>query len=378
MDNKMDISDSVVRKKVQLQARGVRVPPELMDELEASYNAPAIRTGRMVLILEAPNGEPMPAFIVNGRRGATSALELAKKESGGFQVLAGGEPYADVSLIARPRFYDSLTADGIPRHKLAVIVGPGHLRSVVNQVCHYQQIGKPCKFCAVQHWWNANIKKASAEIAATVAMAVEEGVVKHVSLTTATLDTPGKGLEDLVQTAQLIHARTDVPLMLEFEPVEDPALLEKLLTEAKEAGVTTVSANIEVFTPELRAEVMPAKGLLPVETYINTWETARRIFGDNEVFTTAVVGAGDDDEALLKGVEMVASHGAMTFLVPHSPAIGAAYEDMEPPDADRMLALYEKAAEIHRQHSLDMCACGAGCVRGSGFSAIKDVSRFGI
>ena len=374
----MNISDSIVRKKVQLQARGVRVPPELMDELEASYNAPAIRTGRMVLILEAPNGEPMPAFIVNGRRGDTSALSLDRKASGGFQVLADDEPYADVSLIARPRFYDSLTADGTPRHKLAVIVGPGHMRSVVNQVCHYQQIGKPCKFCAVQHWWNANVKKASAAIAETVAMAVDEGVVQHISLTTATLDTPGKGLEDLVQTAQLIHARTDVPLMLEFEPLDDLSLLEKLLTEAREAGVTTVSSNIEVFTQSLRAKVMPAKGLIPVDTYVRTWETARRIFGANEVFTVAVVGAGDDDAALLKGVKMGASHGAMTFLVPHSPAIGAAYEDMEPPDAERMLYLYAKAAEIHRQHGLDICACEAGCVRGSGFSAIKDVSRFGI
>ena len=43
-----------------------------------------------------------------------------------------------------------------------------------------------------------------------------------------------------------------------------------------------------------------------------------------------------------------------------------------------MLPLYEKAAEIHKRYSLDMCACGAGCVRGSGFSAIKDVSRFGV
>jgi hypothetical protein len=42
-----------------------------------------------------------------------------------------------------------------------------------------------------------------------------------------------------------------------------------------------------------------------------------------------------------------------------------------------MLGLYEKAVRIHQQHGLDMCACTAGCVRGGGFSAIKDVARFG-
>ncbi len=64
----MNKLDPVVRKKAELQARGVRIPPELIAELETHYNAPAIRTGRMVLCLESPekNGELIPAFIVSG------------------------------------------------------------------------------------------------------------------------------------------------------------------------------------------------------------------------------------------------------------------------------------------------------------------------
>ena len=68
----------------------------------------------------------------------------------------------------------------------------------------------------------------------------------------------------------------------------------------------------------------------------------------------------------------------MTFLVPHSPAIGATYEDMEPPSADRMLSLYEQAVTIYEQYGLDLCVSQAGCVHGGGFSAIKDVARFGV
>jgi len=68
----------------------------------------------------------------------------------------------------------------------------------------------------------------------------------------------------------------------------------------------------------------------------------------------------------------------LTFLVPHSPAIGAAFEDMQPPDADRMLGLYKQAVEIYRRNGLDLCACTSGCIKGGGFSAIKDVARFGV
>jgi hypothetical protein len=43
-----------------------------------------------------------------------------------------------------------------------------------------------------------------------------------------------------------------------------------------------------------------------------------------------------------------------------------------------MLHLYDKASEIHRKYNLDLYACTAGCVKGGGFSGIKEVARFGV
>jgi radical SAM protein (TIGR04043 family) len=375
----MNRSDSLARKKAELQSRGVRIPPELLSELETKYNAPAIRTGRMVLCLDSPrmNGELIPAFIVNGKRASMSPLHLVKNGDG-YEVWMDDEKYTDISILPRPGFYEKITGSGVPMYKLAVMVGPGHIRSVINQNCFYHLIGKPCRFCAVQHWWDANIVKAPSDIADTVEVGVKEGLVKHVSLTTATLDTEGKGLESLVETARLIQARVKVSIMLEFEPIGNYSLLDSLLKEAKLAGVTTVSCNIECFNDSLRAKIMPMKGRIPVTTYIKTWEKCLEIFGKNEVFTVAIVGIGDNNASILHGVEMAASHGVMTFLVPHSPAIGAAYEDMEAPSAERMLLLYERAVATYKKYGLDLCASQAGCVRGGGFSAIKDVARFGV
>jgi radical SAM protein (TIGR04043 family) len=371
---------STVRVKVELQSRGVRIPTGLVDELEKEYNAPAVRSGRLVLCLDSPegNGMLMPVFIVNGRRGAASPYKLVLEKTGGFAIITEGVKYADVTILPRPAFYDARTPSGVPRHKLAVIVGPGHVRSVVNQRCHYQQTGRACRFCAVQRWWDSGIEKGAEDIADTIVMAVEEGVARHVSLTTATLDTPGKGLEQLVAAARLIRRKTSVPMMLEFEPIEDFSLLDSLLREAREAGVTTVSCNIECFDERLRPGIMPAKGLIPVKTYRQTWHKCLYIFGRGQVFTVAVAGTGETDVSLLAGIEMAASVGVMTFLVPHSPAEGAVFEDMVAPDAGRMLSLYQRAAAIFRAHGLDPNASSAGCVRGGGFSAIKDVYNFGV
>ncbi len=371
---------SVVRIKAELQSRGIQIPTDLVDELEKEHNAPAVRSGRLVLCLESPegNGTLISVFIVNGRRGSASPYALVRNEAGGFEIRAEGEKYADVTVLPRPSFYSTKTSVGIPRHKLAVIVGPGHLRSVVNQRCHYQQTSRACRFCAVQRWWDSGIEKAAADIAETVAMAVEEGAARHVSLTTATLDTPGKGLEQLVEIARLINKRVPVPIMLEFEPISDFSLLDDLLFEARNAGVTTVSSNIECFDEELRPKVMPVKGLIPFDIYRKTWRKCLDIFGREQVSTVAIAGIGETDASLLKGIEIAASEGVMTFLVPHSPAIGAEFEDMAAPDAGRMLFLYEWVASIFRKYGLDPNISVAGCVRGGGFSAVKDVYNFGV
>jgi hypothetical protein len=51
---------------------------------------------------------------------------------------------------------------------------------------------------------------------------------------------------------------------------------------------------------------------------------------------------------------------------------------MTAPTADRMLSLYSRAVAIYGRYGLDLQASRAGCVRGGGFSAIKDVAGFGI
>lgn len=373
-------SNSVARIKAEFQEKGIRIPPELIPELESCYNAPAISTGRFVLCLESPDGkgELIPVFIVNGKRAEASPFSLKKKNDGQYVVQKDNAAYSDIIFIRRPQFYSKITSGNVPMHKVAVIVGPGHLRSVANQRCVYQQIGQPCKFCAVQYWWNAVSVKQSAQIAETAEAGFQEDVIQHASLTTATLDTPDRGLANLVETAGLIHSRTGLSIMLEFEPLTDHALLQDWLLKAKKSGVTTVSINIECYDEQLREDIMPAKGKIPVNEYLQNWEICLDIFGKNQVSTVAVVGIGEKDQITLKGVEMAASHGVMTFLVPHSPAVGAVYADLPPPGAERMLRLYHNSVNIFHNYGLDLCSVKAGCIRGGGFSAIKDVARFGI
>ncbi|MFC1902007.1 hypothetical protein ACFLX3_03675, partial [Chloroflexota bacterium] len=120
----------------------------------------------------------------------------------------------------------------------------------------------------------------------------KEGKAKHVTLSTGTKLSPGKGLEDLVEAARLIHERVNMTKTLNFEPLTDYALLESLLREGREAGATTALCNIECFDESMREDIMPMKGKNSIDNYKRVWEKCVNTFDHNEVYTMAIAGTG--------------------------------------------------------------------------------------
>jgi biotin synthase-related radical SAM superfamily protein len=237
---------------------------------------------------------------------------------------------------------------------IAVIGEPDHLRSVLNQRCGYQQLGKACKFCAVESWWAGYTDKSPRHVAEVAAAAYQEGMAKHVTLSTGTKLSPGKGLEDLIETARLISEQASVTMTLNFEPLTDYSLLESLLLEGRKAGATTALCNIECFQEDLREDIMPLKGKNSIEDYIKVWKKCVDIFEHNEVYTMVIAGLGESDESILRGVELAASVGVVASIVPHTPMIKAAYENMAPPAVSRMLYLYEEALPLYEKYGLKL------------------------
>ena len=343
------------RKKTELQAHGVIVPPELQEELERDWNAPAIKRGRFVFLLEQPPmGLYTTVLIINGKFSAKSPYHVAKSTSGGYEIRKNGEKFTDIAMMPRPAYYDMTTSDGVPMSDVAVIGEPDHLRSVLNQRCGYQKIGKGCKFCAIESWWAGYMDKTPAQVAEVAAAACSEGMAKHVTLSTGTKLTRGKGLEDLVEAARLIREKADVTKTLNFEPLADIPLLESLLLEGKAYGATTALCNIECFDESMREDIMPMKGKNTIDDYRRVWRKCADIFDHNEVYTMVIAGLGEDDGSILRGVELAASMGVVASIVPFTPMLNSAYEDREPPEVSRMLYLYEAALPIYERYGLKL------------------------
>ena len=168
------------RIKTELQANGVSVPAELQDELEREWNAPAIKRGRFVFLLETPvTGLFTTVLIINGKFSAKSPFHMVKADAGKYEIWENNEKFTDIIMMPRPGYYDMVTSDGIPMSDVAVIGEPDHLRSVLNQRCGYQQIGKGCKFCAIESWWAGYMDKTPMQVSEVAEAAYQEGMVKH-------------------------------------------------------------------------------------------------------------------------------------------------------------------------------------------------------
>ncbi len=343
------------RIKTELQANGVIVPAELQEELARDWNAPAIKRGRFVFLLEQQvTGLFTTVLIINGKFSEKSPFHMVKVGAGRYETWKNDDRFTDIAMMPRPSYYDMTTSDGVPMSDVAVIGEPDHLRSVLNQRCGYQRIGQACKFCAIESWWAGYMDKTPAQVAEVAEAAFREGMIKHVTLSTGTRLTRGKGLEDLVDAARLIQKRASVTMTLNFEPLTDSSLLESLLSDGKEAGATTALCNIECFDESLREDIMPMKGRNTIDDYRRVWQKCIDIFGHNEVYTMVIAGLGESDESILRGVESTASMGVVTSIVPFTPMMNSAYEDREPPSVERMLHLYESALPIYEKYGLKL------------------------
>ena len=373
----MGTKRTISRTKAELQSGGVRIPVELLDEFDAKYNsAPDMRKGRCIFYLKPPDGSDrlIPVFVLNGKATENTPFHLVKSNSH-FEVWKGDEKFTEVVFMPRPKYYDKLTSDGVPMCKIAYIGEPGLFRTAVNQSCDYVKMGKACKFCAVTSWWNASLEKTATQVAEVAKAAFDEGVMEDMFVTTGTVLTDGRGIEAIVETMKQVRSKgVDVPIEAQFQPPLDYGYLQAL----KDVGVVTVSCNVECFDPSLREWLMPMKGQIPISKYTETWDKCRAIFGENEVFNTVVVGIGESDESILSGIEMAASHGVITLTEPLFAARESKLADSAPPDADRMLRIYEESAKIFRKHGLSPFGAGAGCAKAGGYTALREVMKFGV
>ena len=118
------------------------------------------------------------------------------------------------------------------------------LATTVSQRCvRWRREGERCQFCAIERSLenhNTIALKTPEQLAEVAEAAARLDGVRHMVLTTGTINYHDMGIRYLAKCVRAIKAAVDLPIQVQFEPPEDLDDLQLL----RDAGVDTVGMHL--------------------------------------------------------------------------------------------------------------------------------------
>jgi radical SAM protein (TIGR04043 family) len=348
--------------KVKLLCEGLRIP----EGMEKGRKAGAGPAGGLYIQLSdslGVNAATWPKFAQH------SSLSLYNVSEDSWVIRDGQAEYR-VRPLAKPKFYDKFTHDGVQMNRIALRHSVDCIASTVLQTCVYWRTGEQCKFCGIELSLRDNntvARKTPRQLIEVVDEALTEGVCKHVTLTTGTPTTDDKGIKlyvGIVDALKAIHP--SLPVQVQFEPPKTMLVMDEL----QRAGVDSVGIHIESFDRDVMRRVCPGKSRTVAEEYIEAWRYAKELFGEGQVSTYIIAGLGEDNGNIVSTSRLIANLGIIPYVVPFRPITGTAMENVNPPATMRMVELYMNVADVLNECGLHPAASRAGCPKCGGCSAL--------
>jgi radical SAM protein (TIGR04043 family) len=309
--------------------------------------------------------------------GANAALPVNPHSP--YQVIAGRlvRDGTDLGLsitpVQRPKFYDLITADGVPYEKIARLHGANVLATTVVQTCIRYAEDQRCRFCTIEESLREGATiaaKTPAQLAEVAEAAVRLDGVTQMVMTTGTTTGPDRGARNLVRSVSAVRrAVPGLPVQVQIEPPADLTVLSDL----HQAGATAIGIHVESLDDEVRRRWMPGKGSVPMAEYEAAWDEAVRVFGRNRVSTYLLVGLGEDPDELVEGAGRLIRRGVYPFVVPFRAMAGtlAVREGARAPDAALVHDISERVAALLIAAGMTGADQRAGCAACGGCSVLQ-------
>ena len=213
-----------------------------------------------------------------------------------------------------------------------------------------------CKYCPVPKLQGE--VKSLEKLVELVKDANKEGMLKAISLTSGVEKSPEDEVKKAVEVVKALKARYDVPLGVSVYPTETSS------EELYDAGAREIKYNVETMDPEIFSQVCPG---LSLPFILKALEKAVGIYGKDKVSSNFIIGLGESDECVQKGVKTLAKMGVIPILRPISPhplRTGEIY--VERPTAERLLKLVRFTKEVLEENNLRTDLAETMCLRCTG------------
>jgi biotin synthase-related radical SAM superfamily protein len=245
---------------------------------------------------------------------------------------------------------EEVIARGVLEHPLCHC--PEQAYITLSEKCIYN-----CQFCLLPKMQGGI--KDSAKVHQMVAEAYATGALKAISLTGGVAVSPEKEVRRAANIIKQLTREYDLPIGVSVYPTKNSS------EELYSAGACEVKYNVETMDPVLFRRFCPDLSLYSI---LDSLDTAVNVFGRNRVSSNFIIGLGESDETVRKGIKRLTERCIIPILRPISPhPLRKNLKNIHRPDSTRLLKLGSMLKDmLDRQYlcvdkSRTMCLLCTGC-----------------
>lgn len=328
-------------------------PEAIETEMSADIKADMISIGSARIdksLLPGPfNSTAKTGPVVNSSsfflRAGKRRVRLAINDQSPLRVVPEGEQ----AVVIKG---DDVIAKGVLERPLCHC--PEQAYITISEKCVYD-----CQFCSLANLQGGT--KSSEKVQQMVAEAYATGELKAISLTSGIAVSPKKEVDRMAGIVKQLARKYDLPIGVSVYPTKDSS------EELYSAGACEVKYNVETMDPELFRRSCPHLSLHEV---LDALENAVNIFGRNRVSSNLIIGLGENDETIRKGITYLTGRCIIPILRPR-PIATYSFKNtpgnVNRPDAARLLRLGGMLRNMLDRQSLcvdksrTMCLLCTGC-----------------
>lgn len=343
LDN--DVSDSfsdAVMLKIMLLNHGVRISNEAIDYSlnNGGFNFEEFEAVDMLIDKTFYVSVPYEA-----NRSQISPFEVSIDDKKAYQLRYCDKVIANIDLRYADNMGMKSTKDGHLYSDIAYMSND-RLRIYHRTGCFFKENQIDCKFCDMETG-----KKAFSfdDIKEILDSYKSEKKIRHYLIGGGS-EKPDSDFADIIKLAAYIKDTTQKPIYL----MSLPPMNTSTLTKLKDAGITEVAFNLEVFDRQLARTYMPGKGQIPLDVYESAFQEATRLWGKGGNVRTIFIVGLESKESLLAGIEWVCQMGISPILSLFKPIEGTALSHLLPPSDYEIMDIYRNTLRICEKYKVEL------------------------
>ena len=253
---------------------------------------------------------------------------------------------SEINIEMQPCWNSKVTQNNVSYKKIAYL-STDRLRIKHEAVCEFKKNGKGCSFCSIP------VSQASFcidDIEEITTELLRYPTFRHILIGggSGKIDTECIKIMKISKLIQSIDPK--IPIYLMSLPPTDIKILEKY----KNAGITEVAFNIEIWNRELAQKLMPGKGYIPLNSYLDILKASTLLWGTTGNVRTALIVGLNDSQSLLDGIQILCENGIQPMLSVFRPMPNTKMNAFVPLSNIDLLALYNKAQKICERYNLQL------------------------